>query len=120
MHRLALTVAGAAPDWRPGRAPVSRLTLADEMAKAPDTGILPFSPVQQKPARMGYSFSIDKELASLEQKIGLAAELCQRLRKENQELRQSLATAQQQVKQLDSKLQSAKSRLDSVIEKLPA
>lgn len=63
---------------------------------------------------------MDKELASLEQKIQLAAELCQRLRRENVSLRQGLANAQQLNKQLQAKLDSAKSRIDAVIDKLPS
>jgi cell division protein ZapB len=74
----------------------------------------------QKTARMGYSFCMDKELASLAQKIQLAAELCQRLRKENQNLRQELAAAQQRAKLLSAKLDTAKARVETIIDNLPA
>ena len=63
---------------------------------------------------------MDKELAALAQKIQLAAELCQRLRKENQNLRQELAAAQQKVKLMSTKLDQAKSRVESLIDSLPA
>lgn len=69
---------------------------------------------------MGYSFSMDKELAALAQKIQLAAELCQRLRKENQNLRQELAAAQQKVKLMNTRLDEAKTRVESLIDSLPA
>ena len=63
---------------------------------------------------------MDKELASLAQKIQLASELCQRLRKENQNLRQELASAQQKAKLLGAKLETAKTRVESLIDNLPA
>jgi cell division protein ZapB len=63
---------------------------------------------------------MQKELDSLAQKIQLAAELCQRLRRENQNLRQELAASQQKVKQLSAKLDSAKARVESLIDSLPA
>jgi cell division protein ZapB len=63
---------------------------------------------------------MDKELASLAQKIQLAAELCQRLRKENQNLRQELAAAQQKAKLLSVKVDTAKARVETLIDSLPA
>ncbi len=63
---------------------------------------------------------MDRELAALAQKIQLASELCQRLRKENQNLRQDLASAQQKVKLLNAKLDGAKTRVEHLIDNLPA
>ncbi|KAB2314564.1 hypothetical protein F8A87_00215 [Betaproteobacteria bacterium SCN2] len=63
---------------------------------------------------------MDKELAALAQKIQLAAELCQRLRKENQNLRQELAAAQQKVKLMNARLDEAKTRVETLIDSLPA
>lgn len=65
-------------------------------------------------------FLMDKELASLEEKVRLTAELCLRLRKENLNLRQDLANAQQQAKLLQTRFDAAKDRLNAVIDKLPA
>ena len=69
---------------------------------------------------MGYSFQMQKELDSLAQKIRLAAELCQRLRNENQNLRQELAAAQQKVKLMGARLDEAKTRVETLIDSLPA
>lgn len=63
---------------------------------------------------------MQKELESLAQKVRLAAELCQRLRKENQNLRQELAAAQQKVKLMNARLDEAKTRVESLIDSLPA
>jgi len=63
---------------------------------------------------------MQKELDSLAQKIQLASELCQRLRKENQHLRQELAASQQKLKQLNAKLETARTRVESLIDNLPA
>ena len=68
---------------------------------------------------MGYSFRMQKGLESLAQKIQLAAELCQRLRKENQNLRQELAASQQKVKLMNAKLDAAKARVEILIDSLP-
>jgi len=63
---------------------------------------------------------MQKELDSLGQKIQLTAELCQRLRKENQNLRQELVAAQQKVKLMSARLDEAKSRVETLIDSLPA
>lgn len=69
---------------------------------------------------MGYSFRMQKELDALAHKIQLAAELCLRLRKENQNLRQELAAAQQKVKLMSARLDEAKGRVETLIDSLPA
>ncbi|MEW6131556.1 MAG: hypothetical protein AB1591_00100 [Pseudomonadota bacterium] len=63
---------------------------------------------------------MQKELDSLAEKIRLASELCQRLRRENQNLRQELAASQQKVKLMSARLDEAKSRVESLIDSLPA
>ena len=57
-----------------------------------------------------YSVVVETELKSLEQKLNQIIELCQRLRSDNQELRQQLAAAMDQTKRLEEKITSAMSR----------
>jgi cell division protein ZapB len=59
------------------------------------------------------------ELDSLEAKIRQVAELCQTLRRENIALRQQLLTAQQDNKQLTTRLEAAKTRLLTLLDTLP-
>ena len=62
---------------------------------------------------------MQKELESLAQKIQLVSELCQRLRRENQNLRQELAASQQKVKLMSTRLDEAKTRVETLIDSLP-
>ena len=59
------------------------------------------------------------ELDTLEAKIRQVADLCHTLRKENIALRQQLLTAQQDNKQLTTKLDAAKTRLRALLDTLP-
>ncbi len=59
------------------------------------------------------------ELDTLEAKIRQVAELCHALRRENTALRQQLLGAQQDNKQLTTRLDEAKTRLQSLLETLP-
>ena len=59
------------------------------------------------------------ELDTLEAKIRQVAELCQTLRNENIALRQQLLAAQQDSKQLSTRLDAAKTRLQTLLETLP-
>lgn len=62
---------------------------------------------------------MDTELKSLEHKLSQLVDFCQRLRDENHELRQQLATEQNQAKQLHEKLNGAKVRLESLLNRIP-
>ena len=62
---------------------------------------------------------MDSELASLEEKIGLTVALCQRLRAENVDLRQQLAAAQNDGKRLTDKVEGARIRLETILQKIP-
>lgn len=62
---------------------------------------------------------MDVELKSLEAKISQFVALCQRLRADNHELRQQLAAAQNDNKQLAEKVGDAKTRLESLLVQIP-
>jgi cell division protein ZapB len=66
-----------------------------------------------------YSVAMDPEFKSLEQKINQVAEFCQRLRADNHQLRQELATARNENQRLGQKIESATSRLESLLNQLP-
>ena len=59
------------------------------------------------------------ELDTLEAKIRQVAELCHTLRQDNIALRQQLLAAQQDNKQLTTRLDAAKARLRALLETLP-
>ena len=63
---------------------------------------------------------MDAELKSLEAKVTQFVELCQRLREDNQQLRQQLASAVSQTKRLEDKINSATSRLETLLAQIPA
>jgi cell division protein ZapB len=62
---------------------------------------------------------MDAELKSLEQKINQVAEYCQRLRADNHQLRQQLASALNETQRLEQKIDSATSRLENLLNQLP-
>jgi len=62
---------------------------------------------------------MDAELKSLERKLSQFVELCQRLRDDNQQLRQQLASAINDNKQLADKIGTATNRLETLLDQLP-
>ena len=66
-----------------------------------------------------YSVKMEAELKSLEHKIHQFVELCQRLRGDNQQLRQQLASALSENKQLLDKISSATARLEHLLSQIP-
>ncbi|MEK6591658.1 MAG: hypothetical protein AABZ67_01120 [Pseudomonadota bacterium] len=62
---------------------------------------------------------MEAELKSLEQKISQFIELCQRLRVDNQQLRQQLASALNENRQLEEKISNATSRLENLLNQIP-
>ena len=63
---------------------------------------------------------MDAQLKSLELKIGQFVTLYQQLRADNHQLRQQLAAAQSQNKQLSDKIGDAKTRLETLLTQIPA
>lgn len=63
---------------------------------------------------------MDRELKSLEDKIRQFVALCQRLRADNHELRQQLASAQNDNKLLAEKIGDAKTRLETLLTQIPS
>jgi cell division protein ZapB len=59
------------------------------------------------------------ELNILESKLAQLVELTRRMRAENHQLRQDLAEALSHARQSDDKINNAKSRLESILAKLP-
>jgi cell division protein ZapB len=62
---------------------------------------------------------MEAELKSLAAKIDQLVALCQRLRAENQRLRQELATTTSQNKLLNDKVNGAKVRLETLLAQIP-
>jgi len=62
---------------------------------------------------------MDAELRALEEKVGQLVELTHRLRGDNRQLRQQLAQAMNDNKRLNEKVDAAKTRLESLLSRLP-
>ena len=62
---------------------------------------------------------MDAEFDTLDSKIDLFLQLCQRLKSENKELRLQLASAQNDVKLLEGKVDGAKTRLEDLLRQIP-
>ena len=63
---------------------------------------------------------MDAELKSLEGKLIQFVELCQKLRADNQALRQQLASAVNESKRLEEKISTATERLETLLSQMPA
>jgi cell division protein ZapB len=62
---------------------------------------------------------VDADFASLEAKVAQFVNLCERLRAENSDLRQQLAAAQGDAKRLNDRIDSARAKLATLIDRLP-
>ena len=62
---------------------------------------------------------MDAEFDTLEGKIDQFLQLCQRLKSENKELRLQLMSAQGDLKRLNDKVESAKTRLEALLDQIP-
>lgn len=66
-----------------------------------------------------YSVAMESELNSLEEKLSELITLCQRLRKDNLDLRQLLDSAQNQNRLLTEKIEAARNRLTALVSRIP-
>ena len=66
-----------------------------------------------------YSGAMEADLIILEEKLNSLLALCQKLRAENTQLRQSLTQAQDDVEQLKNNMTLAGQRLKTLIDRLP-
>lgn len=62
---------------------------------------------------------MEAELSSLDHRITQLVQLCHRLRHDNNELRQQLAAALNQNKQLTEKIEAARQRLEGLLSRIP-
>ena len=62
---------------------------------------------------------MEADLKSLERKLVQFVELCHRLRAANQELRQQLASAMSDNKELNDKIGTATNRLETLLQQIP-
>ncbi|MEK7768463.1 MAG: cell division protein ZapB [Pseudomonadota bacterium] len=62
---------------------------------------------------------MEAELKSLEEKINQFVQVCRRLRSENIQLRQQLASTTSENKHLSEKISAATSRLETLLTQLP-
>ena len=65
------------------------------------------------------SAAVDAEFNSLEAKVAQFVGLCERLRAENHDLRQQLATARNDAKRLNERIDSAKVKLEGLLARIP-
>jgi cell division protein ZapB len=63
--------------------------------------------------------AVETEFNSLEEKVAQFVSLCERLRAENNDLRQQLAAARSDAKRLHEKIHSATARLEGLLARLP-
>ncbi|HKB83258.1 MAG TPA: DUF904 domain-containing protein [Burkholderiales bacterium] len=62
---------------------------------------------------------MEAELTALDDKISQLVQLTQKLRKDNSQLRQNLASVQSENKRLSDKVNSAKTRLETLLAQIP-
>ncbi len=68
---------------------------------------------------LNYSAFMKAELDALEDKLAQLVQLSQRLRAENHQLRQELATALSKGRQMNDKMDIARQRLERLLEQIP-
>ena len=66
-----------------------------------------------------HSLGVDAEFNSLDAKVAQFVGLCERLRAENHDLRQQLASARNDAKRLNERIEGAKVKLESLLARMP-
>lgn len=66
-----------------------------------------------------YSVLMEAELNALDEKIAQLAKLCQKLRGDNTQLRQQLASAQTENRRLAEKVATARTRIETLLNQIP-
>jgi len=69
--------------------------------------------------KLQHSPRVDSEFNALDAKVAQFVSLCERLREENVVLRQQLASAENDSKRLNEKIDTAKERLEHLLSRLP-
>ena len=69
--------------------------------------------------KSNYSGTMEADLKALEDKVSQLLALCKQMRTDNLELRQELAQAQDEVRQLKENMAQAGERLEALIDSLP-
>ena len=62
---------------------------------------------------------MEAELNALDEKVSQLAQLCQKLRRDNNQLRQQLAAALSESKRLAEKVDTATTRLEGLLNQIP-
>lgn len=62
---------------------------------------------------------MESEIQSLEERVRQAADLCKRLRAENVELRQRVASLENDNRRLQGKIEAAAERIEGLIREMP-
>ena len=70
-------------------------------------------------AVLKHSSGVDAEFNSLDAKVAQFVGLCERLRAENHDLRQQLATAKNDAKRLNERIEGAKVKLENLLARIP-
>jgi len=70
-------------------------------------------------AELNNSSGVDAEFNALEAKVAQFVGLCERLRAENHGLRQELATAKNDAKRLNERIEGARQKLENLLARLP-
>ena len=70
-------------------------------------------------AVLKHSSGVDAEFNSLDAKVAQFVGLCERLRAENHDLRQQLASAKNDAKRLSERIEGAKVKLENLLARLP-